>query len=101
MYDSEAPAAGRLRLVIVDGDEFRTETLPAEGTVRLGRSSQCEIAIDNATISRVHAQIVVGEELTIEDLGSVNGTFLGDHQLARGERTPFGIGDALTLGSVT
>src|SRR5689334_10894685 len=94
MYDTaEAPAVpGRLRLVIVDGDQFRTEVLPSDGAVQLGRSRQCEIVIDNTSISRVHARIDVGEILTIEDLGSANGTFLGERRLAARTPTPFGVG---------
>ena len=94
-------APGRLRLVIVDGDNFRTEVLPDAGNVTLGRSGKCEIVIDNNSISRFHARIDIDDDLTIEDLGSANGTMLGDERLVVGEPTPFGIGDALTLGSVT
>ena len=102
MYDTAEAPVGRLRLVIVDGETFRTQVLPASGTVQLGRSPKCEVVIENGSISRIHARIEIGEELlTIEDLGSANGTFVGDRRLERGHPEPFGIGEALALGMVT
>jgi len=41
----------------------------------IGRNPDCEIWIDNATVSREHARIVIESgRVTIEDLGSKNGT---------------------------
>ena len=97
----EAPAVGRLRLVIVDGDVFRTEILPVSGAITIGRSSSCDITIDNNSISRQHARITIGDEFAIEDLGSANGTHIGDRALEPGKPERFSIGDALNLGSVT
>lgn len=41
----------------------------------LGRSLDCELAIVSPHVSRRHAQLVVeGDQLSVEDLGSANGT---------------------------
>ena len=54
-----------------------TNRKPNSGFVILGRSEQCEIPIDNSTISSFHARCVFDEaDVTIEDLSSTNGTFL-------------------------
>ena len=54
--------------------------------------------VDDTTVSRRHARVVVDVDgVTIEDLGSRNGTWLGD-QLLTG-RAPVRAGDAIRLGS--
>ncbi len=48
------------------------------GETIIGRDPRCQIWIDDASISRKHARIVVTPAgVTIEDLGSKNGTALG------------------------
>jgi pSer/pThr/pTyr-binding forkhead associated (FHA) protein len=57
-----------------------------EGAHVLGRDGTVEIALDGTTISRRHARIVVqAGRVTIEDLGSKNGTFVGEERVT-GER---------------
>ncbi len=92
---------GQLRLVVVDGDSFRTESLPAAGTIVLGRAAACDIVIDNQSLSREHARLTIGDQLTIEDLGSSNGTRLRDRLLESGESVAVAIGEAVALGTVT
>ena len=79
---------------------WETRQVPlAEGESVLGRARDAEIWIDAHGVSRNHARITVaGQDATVEDLGSKNGTFV------RGERitTPYRLadGDQLRLGSV-
>ncbi len=48
-----------------------------EGESVIGRGTEAEIRIDSEWASRRHAQVVVsGQDVTIEDLGSKNGTFV-------------------------
>jgi len=50
-----------------------------EGKNVLGRDEDVTVRIDAPGVSRRHAQIrVSGDEATIEDLGSKNGTYVGD-----------------------
>jgi FHA domain/zinc-ribbon domain len=50
---------------------------PAEGRTLVGRSPECEIFLDDVTVSRRHAEIVRdGDVFTIRDLGSLNGTYV-------------------------
>lgn len=50
--------------------------LPCNGRVTIGRAPECEICLADAGASRRHAAISVAEVVTIEDLGSANGTFV-------------------------
>jgi hypothetical protein len=71
----------------------------AKGDNLLGRGRRVTVWLDSPTISRRHAKIVViGLHVTVEDLGSRNGTFV------RGEKVtspvPINDGDEIRLGSV-
>jgi DNA-binding winged helix-turn-helix (wHTH) protein len=64
----------------------------------LGRADDGVTMVDDVTVSRRHARVVVdGEGVTIEDLGSRNGTWLTDQQLTG--RAPVRDGDVIRLGS--
>jgi FHA domain len=58
-----------------------------EGENLLGRDPCATIAIEDATVSRQHARIVIhGGRAALEDLGSKNGTWLGGLRVASSER---------------
>jgi hypothetical protein len=70
-----------------------------EGEHVIGRDPNVEIYLDAPEVSRRHAQIkIAAARATIEDLGSKNGTFVGD-QRVDGSRS-VGDGDVITVGSV-
>jgi uncharacterized RDD family membrane protein YckC len=64
----------RFRFQILD------ERLSSSSGLRIGRSEKDnEIVIPDGSISRSHARfILIGRELYLEDLGSKNGTFIGN-----------------------
>ncbi|HUP64747.1 MAG TPA: FHA domain-containing protein [Thermoanaerobaculia bacterium] len=65
----------------------------------LGRDEQADISIDAPGVSRRHARIVVEPEtVTIEDLGSKNGTFVGKARVD--ERVTVGDGDRILIAHV-
>ena len=86
------PAATVVRLVT----DAKTVAL-TEGTHIIGRQPTASLWIDSALISRQHARIVVRDGcVTIEDLGSRNGTFVnGERRTAAG---PLNDGDEIRLG---
>ncbi len=67
-------------------------------TVTLGRSQDCEIVVDSSEASRHHARISLKDNrLTLEDLGSTNGTVLNGRKL----KEPQGIsGGDIIIGQV-
>ena len=70
-----------------------------EGEHVIGRDPDVEIFLNSAGVSRRHARIGISTgRATIEDLGSKNGTFVGD-QRVEGSRS-LGDGDIIGVGSV-
>jgi DNA-binding winged helix-turn-helix (wHTH) protein len=70
-----------------------------EGEHVLGRDPNLRLFLDAPGVSRRHAVIrIAGEEATLEDLGSKNGTFIADQQLHAPR--PLTNGDVITIGSV-
>ena len=50
---------------------------PSAERTLIGRSPECDVFLDDVTVSRRHAELVrEGETFTITDLGSLNGTFV-------------------------
>jgi DNA-binding winged helix-turn-helix (wHTH) protein len=78
--------AATWRVPLYDGDNV------------LGRGTEDAVPLDVPGISRRHARIRVGEEVTIEDLGSKNGTWLRDDRVTTPARLTDG--DEVRLGSV-
>ncbi len=71
-----------------------------EGSNILGRDRDAVLWIDVYSVSRQHARITVtGEDATLEDLGSKNGTFL-DGRPVQGV-TVVKDGDVIRIGTVT
>ena len=65
----------------------------------IGRSSEATIRIDDPRISRLHASLHIGEAVTLSDLGSSNGTFLGNDRLAPHEARTIGCNEIFFVGS--
>jgi len=55
---------------------------PEEGRTLIGRSPECEVFLDDVTVSRRHAELVRdGETFSIRDLGSLNGTYVNRRRI--------------------
>ena len=74
------------------GESFR----PSGERTRIGRSPDCEIFLDDVTVSRNHAVLVQsGGSFTVEDQGSLNGTFVNRKRI---DNAPLREGDELQIG---
>lgn len=63
-----------------DGSERRFDLNPGENVI--GRLNTCEIPLNQPDVSRKHAIVTVtGERVTIQDLGSKNGTYVDQEQV--------------------
>jgi hypothetical protein len=84
-------------LVVRSGGGRTGETFPLEAERTLiGRSPDCEIFLDDVTVSRKHAVLQRRDDaFVIEDLGSLNGTFVNRHRIESGELTD---NDELQIG---
>lgn len=70
-----------------------------EGEHILGRAPDASVWIDVPGISRHHARLVVeSQQATVEDLGSKNGTYVGDERVTSPRRLVDG--DQIRLGPV-
>jgi len=84
-------------LVIKGPDEGQIYLLKDEEVI-IGRDQTCQICFEDRTLSRQHAKILInGDNLTIEDLGSVNGILVNGVRLSSSDLK---VDDRLTLGKV-
>ncbi len=70
-------------LVVRSGGGRAGESFEAIGdTTVIGRSPECEVFLDDVTVSRRHAELVrTNDVFTIRDLGSLNGTFVNKSRI--------------------
>jgi len=90
---------GHLQLFVIGSGTFATHPLQEAGTVTIGRGSNCDIEVDDRSISRRHAILSIGDTVTIEDLGSANGTFVRGERVRLGHPTVIAVGELVVLGS--
>jgi len=69
-----------------------------DGENLFGRGDDDIIDLPSTTVSRRHARIHVDEDAWLEDLGSKNGTFIGDRQVT--EPVRLSDGDRIRFGSL-
>lgn len=95
---AELATSAKPVMALVRAADGATYTLP-DAPVVLGRSQTCDITIaGNSALSRRHARLdPVG--LTLTDLGSANGTFVGGVRLAPQISMPLDIGTMFTLAN--
>jgi predicted component of type VI protein secretion system len=89
-----------VRLIVdVGGRSGHTFRMRAQEMI-VGRKKGCGLRIPSAAVSREHCRLQYSEGiLTVEDLGSINGTVLNGEPVA--QRSTVHPGDHLTVGPVT
>jgi len=100
----EAIEQGMLSLLF-EFEHLRVATLPpllSTDRLRIGRRMDCDLVIDDSSVSKMHAELCWNEaeqRCTVQDLGSTNGTFLNAQTL--GPRVAvLRDGDILSFGNV-
>ena len=87
-----------VKLVVVGGDAKPTEInvkLPAI----IGRGRSAALTLPHPLVSRQHCELFEsGGKLFVRDLGSLNGTFVGEEKI---EEAALDSGSLLTIGNVT
>jgi len=67
--------------------------------VSIGRGSDCDLRLNDDGVSRKHAQLIItAESVVLEDLGSRNGTFVGEKPI---QRVALNANDLIRIGSTT
>jgi predicted component of type VI protein secretion system len=86
-------------LVMFKSDGSRRDFPIADGSTIVGRKHNCDLRIPLTSVSRQHCELVLkGEQLTVRDLGSSNGTF---HNGVRVQQAKLKAADELAVGPVT
>ena len=91
---------GAPRLAVIGGGVVATHALPAGGDVVIGRDPGCDIRIDDPSLSRRHVRLRIADPITVEDLGSSNGTFVAGKRLAAGAPHAIAADEIITVGAV-
>ncbi len=88
------------KLVVVGGDSQARQfdlQLPAV----IGRSRSTDVRLGHPLISRQHCEVFEADGiLMVRDLGSLNGTFIGETRVAE-QAVPVKPGELLTVGPIT
>jgi two-component system, NtrC family, response regulator AtoC len=101
------PVAQLCLLVSADEGLVRIP-LPQVGTRRrltFGRAARCDIPLNDASMSREHAALLIGQgsvpKLAVEDLRSANGTHVLGYKLDPRQKCPLPLGAVFDLASTT
>ncbi|NYI71230.1 hypothetical protein GGQ54_001790 [Naumannella cuiyingiana] len=103
--DLDEPRRGRRRqrgaprrVVISNGPQAGIEADLAGGVVRIGRSSDCQLILDDDYVSTRHGQVTVRPDgiIVAEDLGSTNGTYVNGQRIT--QPTQLTPADTLRIG---
>lgn len=98
------PAAGEARAVPGAATQFEIRRGPGAGSVfavtgpstTLGRNRDCDIVLDDVTVSRHHATLRRDDDgFVISDTGSLNGIYVNHQPTERGELAD---GDEVWIG---
>jgi pSer/pThr/pTyr-binding forkhead associated (FHA) protein len=85
-------------LMLRDGSSPRSFQLKKD-SIFIGRREDCDLRIAVGDVSRKHARIqVIDEVVSIEDLGSSNGTYVNGDRVKNIQLVP---GDTIQIGPVT
>jgi pSer/pThr/pTyr-binding forkhead associated (FHA) protein len=88
-----------LALEFVEPTDRTGERIDVNSAMTIGRSAECDLSLSDSFLSSRHARLANDEgDLTIEDLGSTNGTYV-NQELVDG-RVHLERGDIVQVGGV-
>ncbi len=101
----EKVPAVKLTARITLGDraqEVPLEFIPGGRRLSVGRVSDNELSLNDASVSKIHAALTMNSQgtLLVADTGSTNGTFINGRRIAYGEARQIEDGDVVGFGDV-
>ena len=91
------PIPGECRIVVLE----KKAGNPFPDRLSIGRSAECDVVIQLAFISKVHAHLFVqGDKLTLRDNNASNSTFHNHKKLQPGAACSVKLGDILSFGGL-
>ena len=85
-------------LLLVAGDGVLT-THPLGDETVIGRAAECDVVLEHPELSRKHAIVRLGPPLTVQDLGSKNGTRVAGSARWGGDPVALSVGDSFQIGT--
>ncbi|MEQ1872320.1 MAG: FHA domain-containing protein [Ilumatobacteraceae bacterium] len=83
-------------LVVRNGPQAGVALTIDTDVTRLGRATDCEVSLDDITVSRWHSEILRdGDEYRVRDAGSLNGTYVNGERI---DEVALHQGDELQVG---
>lgn len=83
-------------IVVEKGPRQGMSFLLKDGNTTVGRHPDSDIFLNDVTVSRHHCRFVTsGDELTVEDSGSTNGTYVNDERV---DSANLAAGDEVLIG---
>ncbi len=92
----------QVQLVVIEGRPLGAIIPVRPGQLVIGRDESCQLRPKSSTVSQFHCMLSrEGDEVTVVDLGSSNGTLVNDHFLHKGEARRLSDGDRLQVGQLS
>lgn len=94
-----AAESGRPTVRVTSAGSMKGKEFAVGGEATIGRGAGCQVMIPEPAVSNLHARLFRdGKDLHIEDLGSMNGTFLNGRKI--GPAAKLKRGDRIKVGPV-
>ena len=88
-----------LGLEFIEPDDLAAQRVDVDPAIVIGRSAECDLSIADTYLSSRHARFAIDDgDLTVEDLGSTNGTYV--NQTLVSGRVHLEKGDIVQVGGV-
>lgn len=93
------PVTSLYTLLVSSLTEARAQRLVVGRPITLGRSPECDVRVEDTSVSRIHARVELNERgVTIVDLGSRNGTRVRGERLTPHQPAKLGLGHVVECG---